>query len=89
MPDTHGNEEHVGDNVIETENGEAEHRPPHAHGTRHEISTGKTEIGSETDEPVAADSADEDVVPFGNNLLGVDVVLNHLDLRRSREHAAI
>lgn len=89
VPDTKGNVEHVDDNVVETENGEAEHRPPHAHGTGHEIPTGQTEIGSETHHPVAADSADEDLVPFGNNLLGVDEVLNQLYLCRIREQAAI
>jgi hypothetical protein len=75
--------------VVETEHGEAPHRPPHAHGTGHEIPTSQTEIGSETHEPVAADSADEDLVPFGNNLLSVDDALNQLYRCRIREQAAI
>lgn len=89
MPDTKGNVEHVDDNVVETENGKAEDRPPHAHGTGHKIPTGQTEIGSETHEPVAADGTNEDLMPFGNNLFVVDEVLDHLYLCRIREQAAV
>ena len=69
----HRNKSHVGDNVIESERDETEDRPPDAHQLRGEITALQSKVAAHTDEPVAADTAQEDHVEFGGNLFLVGV----------------
>lgn len=71
--DSHRDKSHVGDNVIESERDETEYRPPDAHQLRGEITALQGKVATHTDEPVAADTAQEDHVELGGNLFLVGV----------------
>ena len=69
LPDAHGNEEHVGDNVIEAERHEGEDRPPDADDLGDQFTSLHPEEAGQTDEPITADASQEYHVPFGCDLL--------------------
>lgn len=68
QPDSHRNKGHVGDNVIESQGHESENRPPDTDNLTGEITTLHTEEAGKTNEPVAADAAQENGLPFGCDL---------------------
>ena len=71
LPDAHGDEKHVGDHVVETERDEGKDRPPDAGDLGDEFAARGTEEAGKTDEPVGADTAEEDLVPvWGELFLG-------------------
>lgn len=82
--DGHGDEEHVGDNVIEAERDESKDGPPDAHNLAGDVTRLEGQPTGDADEPVGADGAQEDLVPHwcvglflakGNGLLAVQRVV--------------
>ena len=52
--------------MIESERDETENGPPDAHHLRGEITALQSKVATHTDEPVAADTTEENLVPFGS-----------------------
>ena len=68
LPDAHGDEEHVGDHVVEAEGDKGKDGPPDARDLGDEFAARGTEEAGQTDEPVGADAAEEDLVPARDEL---------------------
>lgn len=73
--DGHGNEEHVGDNVIESEGDESEDRPPDTGNFARDVTGLESQPTSDANEPVGTDGAKEDLVP----LRSVSLLVGELD----------
>lgn len=58
-PDGHGDKGHIGDNVIESQRNEPENGPPDTHQLRGKIAALQSQETSHTDQPIAANSAQE------------------------------
>ena len=67
--DAEGDEEHVGDHVLEAADDKDEDGPPHGRHLARDVLGQDAEVAGQADEPVAADAAEEDLVPLGLELL--------------------
>jgi hypothetical protein len=67
-PNADGDEEHVCDHMVEANGHESVDEPPDAEDLGDEFAALGAEDAGQADEPVAADAADEDLVPFGRDL---------------------
>jgi len=65
----HRHEEHVRNNVIESERDEGKDGEPYPDDFGREVTALHTEEASKTHEPVAADATKENLVPLRGNLL--------------------
>lgn len=69
LPDGDGHEEHVGDDVVEAEAHERERRPPDRGDFAEELTRHEGQETRHAYQPVGADAAQEDLVPFGGDLV--------------------
>lgn len=69
QPDTHGDQEHVRYNVIETQTDKGKDWPPHADDLGTEVLGLHAKVTRETDKPVTPDTPEEDLVESRLDLL--------------------
>lgn len=68
-PDRHRDERHISDDMFEPQRPERVDGPPDADDLGGEVAALHAEVARQTHQPVAADSAQEDVVEVGGDLL--------------------
>lgn len=68
-PEAHGDEEHVGHDVVQAERDEGEDGPPHGDDLGVQVLGLHGQVAGQAHEPVAADAAQQDLVEGGRDLL--------------------